>query len=517
MLVSVLKKLLIIVIALLGLLVLLALLGLMTYQDLPDNTQRKASVHLPVDPNSTIAKQILPVINEHPGLSGIYLLDNSHEAFLARLALTASAQDTLDVQYYIWHDDTTGHLLMQSLYQAAERGVRVRLLLDDNNTDGMDELLSKVNAHPNIEVRLFNPFMQRRFRALGYLSDFFRLNRRMHNKSFTADGLVTIGGGRNVGDEYFGFGSGVMFADLDILAVGPVAKDVEQDFDQYWVSESSYPAENIIKDKTFAAFDPKPINNTETNTFLKELGQSTFVKKLREGSLPLIWTETQLISDSPAKVLRQPKKSDSLLTNIIPLMQQTQNELLIISPYFVPTKRGKDVFTSLAKDGKRVAVLTNSLAATDVVPVHAGYAKYRKPLLDSGVSLFELKPMATVITKHHGGMIKSSGASLHAKTFIIDTKTLFIGSFNIDPRSASLNTEMGFIFDSPELASYLADNMKKNQMQYSYVVSKTPQGKLHWETEENHQIVEFDDEPHSSAWSRIGVWICSLLPIEWLL
>ncbi len=199
-------------------------------------------------------------------------------------------------------------------------------------------------------------------------------------------------------------------------------------------------------------------------------------------------------------------------------MQQTQQELLIISPYFVPTKRGYTLFSNLAKDGKRVAVLTNSLAATDVVPVHSGYAKYRTPLLESGVSIFELKPMATVIIqKNRGSMIKRSGSSLHAKTFIIDNKTLFIGSFNIDPRSARLNTEMGFVVDSPKLASYLADNMKKNQMQYSYAVSLTSQGKLHWETKEHNQLVAYDDEPHSSFWSRVGVWICSLLPIEWLL
>ncbi|WP_296404344.1 phospholipase D-like domain-containing protein [Psychrobacter sp.] len=228
--ISLLKKLLIAILVLFGL---LALLGIISYQDLPDNTDRSVSTHRPIHIDSPIAKRLMPVMAAHPNQSGLYLLDNSHEALLSRLALAASAQNSLDVQYYIWHDDTTGHLLMQSLYQAADRGVQVRLLLDDNNTDGMDELLASVNAHPNIEVRLFNPFMQRSFRPLGYLSDFFRLNRRMHNKSFTADGLMTIGGGRNVGDEYFGFGTGVMFADLDLLAVGPAAQDVEQDFDRY--------------------------------------------------------------------------------------------------------------------------------------------------------------------------------------------------------------------------------------------------------------------------------------------
>lgn len=514
MLVKIIKAVLIAFICLIALLILLALI---THKDLPDNSLRSSSSHTAVDPNSPLAKQILPAMQDKPGLSGLYLLDDSHEAFLARLALAASAKNTLDVQYYIWHDDTTGHLLLQSLYKAAERGVRVRLLLDDNNTDGMDELLASVNAHPNIEIRLFNPFMQRRLRPLGYLSDFTRLNRRMHNKTFTADGIVTIGGGRNVGDEYFGFGTGVMFADLDLLAAGPVAKQVEQDFDRYWANDFSYPVETIVTVSSPSEFDSEPLEDPQTTAFLQELKQSEFVKQLKHGNLPLIWTKTELISDSPAKIQQDPASSDSLLTSIQPMMLQTKQELLIISPYFVPTKQGKDFFSSLAEEGKRVAVLTNSLAATDVVPVHAGYAKYRKPLLASGVSLFELKPMATVLTKKQKGMLRSGGASLHAKTFIVDEKTLFVGSFNIDPRSASLNTEMGFIFDSPEIASYLADNMKKNQMQYSYNVSLNQQGKLHWETEENNQLVAYNNEPHSSVWARIGVWICSLLPIEWLL
>lgn len=511
------KTLKIVLLFIVSLIALLSLVAILTYQSLPDNTDRTESHYLPVDPNTTLGQQFLPSMQQHPGLSGIYLLADSHEAFLARLSLAASAQKTLDVQYYIWRDDTTGHLLMQSLYQAAERGVRVRLLLDDNNTGGMDELLASVNAHPNIEIRLFNPFMQRRFRPLGYLSDFFRLNRRMHNKSFTADGLVTITGGRNVGDEYFGFGSGVLFADLDMIAVGPAAKDVEQDFDRYWASESSYPLQNIVKNIPSDPFDIKPAEDKETQIFLQELGQSTFVKQLREGSLPLIWTEVNLISDDPAKVLNKSKETDSVLAHLAPLMQDTKEELLIISPYFVPAKEGAALFRRLSNEGKEISVLTNSLAATDVIPVHAGYAKYRKPLLLAGISLYELKPQATVVTRNHGGIIKSSGASLHAKTFIIDNKTVFIGSFNIDPRSAALNTEMGFVFDSEEIARYLADNMKQNQMEYSYKVSKTPKGKLHWETIEDHQIVEFDDEPHSTVWARIGVWICSLLPIEWLL
>lgn len=233
MLLKILKK---VLIGFLLLIILLVVLALFSYKKLPDNSQRTVSQSLAVNPEGALAGHLLPQVAAHPGESGIYPLREGRDAFLARVALAQTAQYSLDVQYYIWHDDVSGRLLLQSLYQAAERGVRVRLLLDDNNTKGMDGLLAAFNAHPRIEVRLFNPFMQRDNRILGYLSDFFRLNRRMHNKSFTADGVITIVGGRNVGDEYFDAGSGVMFADLDVAAVGKAAQEVGQDFDRYWTA-----------------------------------------------------------------------------------------------------------------------------------------------------------------------------------------------------------------------------------------------------------------------------------------
>ncbi|UOO76064.1 phospholipase D family protein [Neisseria sp. Dent CA1/247] len=454
----------------------LAITALVTHKKLPDNSRRKPSHYLSPQSESALVRHLLPQAEAHPGLSGIYALRDGRDAFLARLALAETVQHTLDVQYYIWHDDISGRLLIQSLYKAAERGVRVRLLLDDNNTGGMDELLSAVNAHPNIEIRLFNPFMQRGFRPLGYLSDFFRLNRRMHNKSFTADGIVTIIGGRNVGDEYFGAGTGVMFADLDVAAVGAAAKDVEQDFDRYWASESSYPAKLILENHANTTFDTTPSANAETQDYLKALA------------------------------------------HISPVMAAAEKELLIVSPYFVPTKKGAELLSNIARSGKNVQVLTNSLSATDVAPVHAGYAKYRKDLLAAGVKLFELKPDATVTTDDHGGLIHgSSGASLHAKTFAVDGKKLFVGSFNMDPRSADLNTEMGFILDSPELATQLSDGLKQHHAVHTYTVTKLSEGGLQWQTEENGKTLVYQQEPKSSVFKRFAVWFCSLLPIEWLL
>lgn len=504
--------------AVLLLAVILAFAAVMSYKSLPYNGNRKPSHRLPPKEDSLLAQHLLPQVAAHPGASGIYSLRHGRDAFLARLSLAETAQYTLDVQYYIWHDDTSGRLLMQSLYRAAERGVRVRLLLDDNNTAGMDSLLVSFNAHPNIEVRLFNPFMQRGLRPLGYLSDFFRLNRRMHNKSFTADGIVTVIGGRNVGDEYFGAGTGVMFADLDVAAIGPAAAAVEQDFDRYWASESSYPAENIIRKEAVVAFDDQPSADAETQDYLQALKQSAFAAQLKNGALPLLWKHAQLVSDDPAKGLGKAVPGNTVLAHIGPMMEAAEKELLIVSPYFVPTRQGTDLLSGIARGGKNVTVLTNSLSATDVAAVHAGYAKYRKALLSAGVKLLELKPDATVRSETHAGFISgSSGASLHAKTFAVDGKKLFIGSFNMDPRSAQLNTEMGFVIDSPELAGQLSDSLGQRQFAHAYAVVQTPQGGLQWQTEQNGQTVSYDREPESGIFSRFAVWFCALLPIEWLL
>ncbi len=508
-----LKKLLIF---LLSITVLLLVTAWLTHKSLPDNADRPVSHSLPAAADGPLAAHLLPLVQAHPGLSGVHPLRGGRDAFLARLALAETAQHTLDVQYYIWHDDISGRLLTQSLYKAAERGVRVRLLLDDTNTGGMDGLLAALDAHANIEVRLFNPFMQRRFRPLGYLSDFSRLNRRMHNKSFTADGLVTIVGGRNVGDEYFGAGSGVMFADLDVAAIGQAAQEVGKDFDRYWASESSYPASRIIQQAP-QPFDVTPANTPETRAYLDALAQSPFASQLKAGSLPLEWVKTTLVSDDPAKGLGQALPENTVLAHIGPVMRAAQNELLIVSPYFVPTTQGTALLGGIAQSGRRVTILTNALSATDVAAVHAGYAKYRKDLLRAGVQLFEMKPDATIVTEQHGGLTGSSGASLHAKTFAVDGKTLFVGSFNMDPRSADLNTELGLLIESPALASELAQGLAEHQAEHTYRVALTPKGDLQWQTQENGQAAAYDSEPKSSFFKRFSVWFCSLLPIEWLL
>lgn len=510
---------------LMNLLKLLVLLGIglliagrLTHRKLPEHAQALAGQHLTDTADTLLGRQLAPLIAEHPGLSGIHPLPDGHQAFAARAGLADIAERSIDAQYYIWHNDVSGRLLLQRLKAAADRGVRVRLLLDDNNTAGMDGVLQGLDIHPNVEIRLFNPFMQRQMRPLGYLSDFSRLNRRMHNKSFTVDNQATIVGGRNVGNEYFGAGDGVMFADLDVIAVGPVVEDLSTDFDRYWNSASVYPLRDVFTDPvTPEDIGTDPSRDEATQNYLKVLTESPLVRQLAEQRMNFHWAKAVLVSDDPAKGQGEATEANLLLGRLSRVMNQANEQVIFVSPYFVPTRRGADQLIALARRGVKVAVLTNALSATDVAVVHSGYAKYREELLAAGVRLFELKRHATVVASHgHGGITGSSGASLHAKTFQSDAKQLFVGSFNMDPRSAELNTEMGLLIDSPKLATDLQRALTSHGNDYAYEVT-LHNGKLRWTTEENGQTRIYDTEPHTSLPKRLLVKVMGLLPIEWLL
>src|SRR5512138_179324 len=357
----------------------------------------------PGEPSSALAdtgdtrlgRALAKDVAAHPGRSGIYPLADGRDAFAARIVLARAAERSLDVQYYIFRADVTGGLLCEALWQAAERGVRVRLLVDDGNTRGLDDGIAALDAHPNIEVRLFNPYASRGFRLGELATDFSRLNRRMHNKSFTADNQAAIVGGRNVGDEYFGADSPVEFADLDVLAVGAVVPEVSAAFDAYWNSESAYPAASLITTggrlRPAATIEARP----EAARYAQAVRATPLVTSLLSGRLALEWAHARVVQDDPDKVLHPPEKTElHLLPRLEKAMGKPLRELDLVSPYFVPAKDGVAALTTLAKSGVLVRVLTNSLAATDVSPVHAGYAKYREELLRAGVRLYELKPFA---------------------------------------------------------------------------------------------------------------------------
>jgi len=466
--------------------------------------------------------------------SGVHPLEKPREAFAARVVLARAAERSLDVQYYIWHSDTAGMLLFGELWDAAERGVRVRLLLDDNSTAGMDGIIAALDSHAGIEVRLFNPFVNRGSRLLGYLTDFDRLNHRMHNKSFTADNQVTIVGGRNVGDEYFAAGGGMVFQDLDVVGAGPVAAETGKAFDLYWNSESAYPAEAIVGKPATDAVDELKARiaavraSAEAREYLEEVGATRLVADLVARRLSLQWVPVRLLYDEPGKALGTAQDQELLFVRLVQAIGSPQRELDLISPYFVPGKKGTAALAAYAAGGIKVRILTNSLAATDVGAVHAGYAKRRKPLLRSGARIYELKPDAAAAgadtgrreEKHPPGGSSggSSAVSLHAKTFAVDRSRVFVGSFNFDPRSARLNTEMGVLIDSPVLAKAISKGLDEKLPLAAYEVVLSADGeRLEWLEQTPQGEVRYTVEPHTGFFKRLGIGFMSLLPIEGML
>ncbi len=499
-------------------LVSLACLAVTACARLPPLENRTASTALIDTAGTALGRAIAPRAAEHPGRSGIHPLLDSRDAFAARMLLARAAERSLDVQYYIWNDDLSGRLLFGALREAAGRGVRVRLLLDDNNTAGLDPTLAALDAHANIEVRLFNPFVSRGVRWLGYLTDFSRLNRRMHNKSFTADNQATIIGGRNVGDEYFDAAEGMVFVDLDVLAVGPVVTEVSQDFDRYWASGSSYPVDRLL---------PRPSEPLRLDAdpqaaakYVDAVKRSPFVRELLERRLPLEWAPTRMVSDPPTKGLGLAPADRLLLQKLREVLGDPQEEVDLVSAYFVPAEAGTAMFTEWARRGVKLRVLTNSFEATDVSVVHAGYAKRRRDLLRAGVALYELRPLAPEAEKGGARLVGSSGssaASLHAKTFSVDRARVFIGSFNFDPRSANLNTEMGFVIESPALAQRIRESFDSRIPARAYEARLSDEGKLYWIERGEGSNVRHETEPGTTFWQRLAVGLLSLLPIEWML
>jgi len=463
------------------------------------------------------------MVDAHPGVSGIYPLPDARDAFAARALLAQGAERTLDVQYYIWRNDMSGTLLFEALRSAADRGVRVRLLLDDNDTSGLDTLLASLASHSNIEVRLFNPFVIREPRWIGYVTDFSRLNRRMHNKSFTADNQATIIGGRNVGDEYFGATEGVVFVDLDVMAVGPVVTEVSKEFDRYWASGSSYPVERLlpaVNPATIAELTSSALRverDPAAVAYMNALRNLSFVHEMDQGSLVLDWSATRMISDDPGKGLGLAAPETLLFPKLREIIGESAAEVYMESPYLVPTAAEFDEFVAVAERGVKIKVLTNSLQATDVPIVHAGYVKRRKPLLEAGVTLYELRRLPDTAPRKGAGPLGSSGSSLHAKAFLVDNSRVFIGSFNFDPRSSTLNTEMGFVIDSPALAQKMEVALSRRFLASAYEVRLSDAGKLYWIERREGEWVRHDIEPGTSFWQRLEVWLMSMLPIEWLL
>lgn len=468
-----------------------------------------------------------------PGESGFHLLHGGHAALAARLALAERATRTIDVQYYLFHHDDSGKRIAAALLAAAERGVRVRVLIDDIDTADKDVRLATLNAHPNIQVRLFNPFHTRSsnllIKAWQALRDGVRLNRRMHNKVFIADNQLAITGGRNIGDEYFEVHPALDFVDLDVLAGGAIVSELSHAFDEYWNSDSAVAASALPVDLEDGRLQrtSQRLNRFAAAQRASDYGRALVaadpVPDLLAGRRTWHIAPADLIVDPPEKARNPAKPTAKLLIGqLAGLWIDPRERAVIVSPYFVPGPMGMAYFRYWRHQGVRIDVLTNAYAASDVPVVHAGYANYRIPLLESGINLYELKPVAEPV----GGRLRDLGsstsrASLHAKTFVFDDTHVFIGSFNFDPRSAMLNTEMGLVIHSPELARQVTaiaeDAMRPERSYRPRLVESADDShvlRLQWQDVHQGQPRLSDVEPETTTIQRGLLRVLQALPIE---
>jgi putative cardiolipin synthase len=457
----------------------------------------------------------------HPGESAFHLVAQGTEAFVVRMQSARLASRSLDVQTYIWHADLTGGYLAQQLLESADRGVRVRLLVDDLDARAKNDGYAALAAHPNIEVRMFNPWVTRSgtLRKAGEgAMNFSRINRRMHNKSWIADNRIAIVGGRNVGDEYFGAGEDMNFIDLDFAMLGPVVRDASASFDKYWNSASAYPIESLdpesVSDEALVKLRARLadyLKEAESGRYAVALRGDDVVRKMIAGDWPMHWTaKYRFISDDPAKVTM--KKRDAKRTHVgsalLPVVESAESSISIVSPYFVPGDEVTAALVGAVGAGKPVRILTNSLMANDVAAVHGGYSRYRRPLLEGGVKLWELKPLPGSGTA--SSMFGSSGASLHTKALSTDGRTLFVGSYNVDPRSTWLNCEQGVLVEDPLLTAELDGIITRQTTgQYAWRVTIGADG-LSWTDGKE----TFDSDPKASAWRKFQAWMTRVLHLD---
>jgi putative cardiolipin synthase len=401
-------------------------------------------------------------------------------------------------------------------YAAAERGVRVRFLLDDVFTTVEDEELDLLDAHPNIEVRLYNPVSRRGFSKLNYLGDFRRANRRMHNKSFTVDSQVTIVGGRNIADEYFELRPEGEFLDLDVIGFGPVAADVSAEFDRFWNHERALPIAAVsskFSEEELQAVRKEIVDEYETvgESVYEKATNTSVLREFANDERALVSASAEVLTDDPDKLVTAIDREQRALVNrLVEVVSQAEEEVIAITPYLIPGDGGVELWRTLVAKGVRVVVLTNSLASNNHTVVHSGYSKYRKPLVDAGVELYEAR--ANAVTPNSDGEITAAWLTLHTKAIFIDRRLVFIGSLNLDPRSIDINSEMGLLIDSPELGTALAEGVHRRLPELAYRVERDERGKLVWRGHVNGVEVTETSEPLASGWKKFSAFLLKIVP-----
>jgi putative cardiolipin synthase len=498
---------------------------------------KTASTALP-DPDLTqLGRQFEGAARDHDGTSGFRLLTAGVDGFLARAQMINAAERTLDLQYFIFRQDETGQLLTDALLRAADRGVRVRVLIDDGDTLEGDEQIAALEAHPQIEVRIFNPFVYRGhtelFRAVEFAFTASRLDYRMHNKLMVVDNAIALVGGRNIGDQYFQVDLDSQFGDDDVFAAGPIVKRLSKTFDEFWNCAIAIPVEALANGKqsgaALAAYrktldEHRQELKVDGTDYASRVATGEPLAGMIAGRLPLAWARAQLVYDSPEKkrVANGEMIGKLMHRSVAEAATAVQSELLMVTPYFIPGDAGMQMFEDLRKRGVRVRVLTNSLESTPELVAHSGYMHYRMPLLEDGVELYEVRALLGN-SRGSGETLaatRSGNYALHAKLFVFDRQRLYIGSMNFDQRSRSLNTEIGLIIDSRELAEQTAarfESIVAPENSYRVALQADDVGgrsHLLWRTQENRVGVEYNREPARSDWERTKVNFLSLIPLD---
>jgi cardiolipin synthase C len=464
--------------------------------------------------------------------SGFALVGDAELAFSSRMTLIKAAQKTLDIQYYaIFADDTTERMF-EALREAAGRGVRIRILLDDFNTSGKNAQVLKLAFEKNFELRLFNPLPGGRgsmvTRILSNLKDVNRMQRRMHNKIFVADNAVAITGGRNLGETYFGQSTGTNFVDIDVLAAGRIARDLSASFDQYWNNPLAYPVQSLMTAEEIEALKPKPAGdnpgklNLEDPATLAATTQAAIAASNASAASTLpdstdlrlltwTWAPSVLLVDKPSKIAADAdtvgESQDTTVDGLLQLMSQAKGNLLIVSPYFVPGERMMKQFADLRRRGVRVRVLTNSLASNDAPAAHVGYARYRKALLDMGIELYEMRAeqegsfssfgSSALSGGSTGGSTSGSRASLHSKVVVMDDRLLVVGSMNLDLRSQLQNSEVAIVIRSRAISAEATRLIEPTLASGAYRV-ELQDGRLLWRAPQGSPLKDTLVEPDAS-------------------
>jgi putative cardiolipin synthase len=463
------------------------------------------------------------------GLTAYLALDDAFSSIASRLHLINKAQHNIDLQYYIWENDSIGHLMLAELLKAADRGVKVRLLIDDQNGTKLDATLKQLAAHPNFEIKLFNPYKFRKLRVIDYAFRLKHINHRMHNKLIIADGAIAVTGGRNISREYFDASDNFQFTDMDILFYGTAVQHANDVFHEFWNDNLSYSVPQLLGNgnqeqlaKLRQYYELTALQKDQLKKRI-ELAEKQINKHLKDR--PINWAKAHFIADSPNKIRGEATHDQLIYSQMLNIMGEPKQHLELVSAYFVPTRKGTDYLVNLSKNDVRIRILTNSFLANDVAVVHAFYQKYRHDLLQNGIKLYEFKPYIErnkrtwyeVVT---GNVIPAKGkntSSLHAKFFDIDGM-VFIGSFNFDPRSANLNSEVGLVVESDVLQKYISRSLDQYLPQIAYELKLNKQGEIIWlDQHKDGSIVEYKHDPETTKFQRFAMQAVSYLPIEWMM